>query len=128
MNIAEFIIKNNLPHEIVDGKVVQNGSLYLSSIQITSLDGFVQNGTLYLHNNKITSLEGFVQNGTLHLSDNPIPNSKNVFKNPRTGRFILYDEDLNTYSCGCFYKKTPDEFKEKCIEEGFTEIIEYFNL
>ena len=31
-------------------------------------------------------------------------------------------------SCGCCCNKTEEEFKKICLNKGFNEVIEFFNL
>jgi hypothetical protein len=53
MNICDYIIQNDLPHQVLtDGRIAQTTTLYLSARGITSLNGFVQKyGKLFLGGN-----------------------------------------------------------------------------
>ena len=94
MNICDYIIENNLPHKIINGKMEQVGSLNLMYSQISSLDGFKQNGTLNLSYNQISSLDGFIQNGDLYLWNNQI-SSLDGFK--QNGYLNLYNNQISSF-------------------------------
>ena len=86
MNICKFIIEHNIHHiKLEDGRIQQNGELYLT-------------------NNQISSLDGFVQNGYLNLTNNKIENSSITFTNPKTNR-VVFKMNEDWFGCCLFHRK-----------------------
>jgi hypothetical protein len=88
LNICDYIIQNDLPHQVLtDGRIAQTTTLYLSGCGITSLDGFVHNEYLDLSHNQISSLEGFTPTHPffIDIRDNPI------FTKKLNTYYIIYD-------------------------------------
>ena len=144
MNIAKFIIENNLPHTIdSDGNVVQKGILRLQGKNITSLKGFKQTNSLFLSDNNITSLEGFIQNGSLYLRNNKITSLKGFKQNGDLYicKWVTIFEN-NKLSIGCktktleewriffenkeSYETNSDSDEYKLIEKTFKMYYEKF--
>ncbi len=74
--------------------------------------------------NQLTSLNAPLAT-MIHCQNNNFSPSI-YFQNPKTGRGVLRQGEL--YYAGCFCQKTAEELKQKCLAEGFDEIIEHFNL